>query len=940
MPESAFLAPNGWLNDWVSMAQIYPGYGGDPANGLNNTIDAFSGDAYAAKSASISIDPSDKLMLSGYMTYFGTGNVADNRFDLLNKASLTTLGKSPWAVSKDAGQKFRPILTVYLNDASTSESTFNLLMDINSTGGTTNNQSMAVNVLTNTALQIGAFQAARITSANPDAGINDPATTDLSPDDILKLRQLRDSNFVTGDVLLTPDGFGSFIKNYTSTTLQVNNDTSSIGNLPISSTKVAMSRTPDNMGWQVVNNDGEIVKTIPGSVSIGATTYTVEQNLVNANGLVVRLKDQNGIFYSNDTQDKQLNLKSTDIIDCRVNLQSALKYLKTQQSQYEKYGVIFPEIFYGTEADFNDFVENLPGYSPTRGLNLPTLAVSGNGTVSDILATQTYLAKLFAGQLNVSPVLNPWAVGNITKSPWYLDGRMFQDGSTLLSGQTTYNGVRSQLEMVAGEVDKKATDLGWFKASPYMDYITIDKYERDETSGLVTKGQNNAYNRNAWINFAYYAKVLSEQLRTGASSANNGTATGTGNSDLLYFQIPASSLASDLTQPTDFINGLAGQGADLNALNADPQNSLPHLSFAFDSFFGNTDLSSKTAFETKYPTLKDLTIKDTITLSDYLFSQSANALEDQGGQGSSQSHDLTQGILSIQGGNAIVNKEIFGDLFGIIWGGGNTSTPLSYSSHQWGADGSSWDAGSDLTTPYKPNQAKLIPLGNTVTQLASWSGAGYSGPTMNNEVSFRSRGLKYAAIKTDNKGSLDLAFAAQSASYNDVYIYKLNAATDLDAITGLTMQGNRPDAAVIQNFYEDITRNNKPIAIGLHSTTAGLDKGQVISGISVDKNAYYGVLVATRPQGGRPTKSQQKGIQYSTSYAAAGAWNGNSSKNRAVPTVSLVDANILNSKFLGGAGNLTNSMAISFEDSLFRESTDFDNNDVIMAITSGGKFLV
>lgn len=954
MSDLSVLSPNGWFNGWLSQAQIYPGYNGNPSNGLNQTVAAFSGGTNLDQAFPPGLDPANQLLLDGYMTYFGSGNVVDNRLGVLGKSDLVIAGKSPWEISKDSAQNFRPMLTVYLNDASTSESAFNLLTDINSSGGTSNAQSIPVNVMTNAALQIGAFLGARIWSANPQAGIKDPSTGDLTAAEIATLRALRNDNFITGDILLTPDGFGSFTKNYgsaftglTGAFNAVNSSSTNVGNSEY--VKADLVQTADGKGWQIIALDGSVAKVIPGSVTIGTTTYTVQPKLVfvanpsdpSRGHWVPQLQDPSGNLYSDLPTDKPLWLRSVDQVNARQTLQDSLRYLRTLRDQYAGYGVIFPEVFYASDTEFNQFCNTLPGFSPAPGVQLPGLDPSLTGTVSDLLATQTYLAKLFAGPLNVAHVFNPWAVGSIDTAPYYLDSRMFQDNSTLLQGAKTASDVKAKLEMVAGKVKDKVTDLGWFKASPYMDYLAMDKYERDELSGTVNYGAYNAFNRNAWINFAYYANALSQDMRTGPGSA---TAQGApidngGNTDLLYYQIPAASLAADLaTNATGpFVNGLG----DLASTGDEP-----HFSMAFDSFFGNPDLKNKADFITKYPELSGLMVNvyqagnpyaelKKVNLADYLFSPSANALEDAGLDASGNSRDVSQGLLSITNGQATVNRDMLGDLFGIVWGGGNTSTPFAYLPAQWGKSTATWTNGPSLTTTNAPNSQGVVPLGNTVNNLAKWGAADYEGPTGESEVSVRSLGLRYAAIKTDASGQLSLAVCSQAGHRNSIYLYKLStpsATPEIDAITGATLNDNRPDAASAQSFFEDVTTNNIKLPVTLSTATAGLGKGIKLAPITVDPNSYYGILLQSDSDAGETS--------YSTSYAAAGTWDGTTVSDRAIPAAALVDASELGTQFFGGSLSFANSRVLGFEDNIVSDNTDFDYNDSFLGVTAGGTIVI
>ena len=83
-------APLGWENNWVSQAQIYPGYGGDSDNGLNKTVQAFSGALVNPLQRPV---PGDRDAISGSMTYFGDGTVAVNRHGLIAPKDLVDNNK-------------------------------------------------------------------------------------------------------------------------------------------------------------------------------------------------------------------------------------------------------------------------------------------------------------------------------------------------------------------------------------------------------------------------------------------------------------------------------------------------------------------------------------------------------------------------------------------------------------------------------------------------------------------------------------------------------------------------------------------------------------------------------------------------------------------------------------------------------------------------------
>ena len=899
---TGYPAPNGWFSNWVSQGQIYPGTNG--SNYLKSTLDA---QGYWTTLPNPGNDPSNTAALDALMTYFGSGFSADNRVRLLGATDLVTGGKSPWIISADVAQDFKPLMVVYTNDASTSESTFNLLTDISSSGGTQNGQSMPVNVLANMALQIGSFLGARINSAR-SLGLN-PGGTALTAAQINQLRALKNANNVYGDILVTPDGFGSFIKNWSPSLPNVNSGTSMVVG------SASEQLTAENGGFKTAGG-----RYLPGAVTLGGTDYTVQSQL-DQYGAVV-LKDAGGKDYGDHAT--VLNLRSSDKLPIRETLQSALQLLYDNRSAYNRLGVVFPDVFYAGDAAFAQFKATLPAFESVSGVTHPSL-VNGGDDFTDLIAAQTYLAKLFAGPLNIAHVLNPWGVGNIDAAPWYVSTQSFREDGNLSSGITAAADLRTKIDGVADQLQSKAQALGWFKASPYMDYLALDKYERDEVSGLSNAAQKNTLNRNGWINYAYFGNDVANRLRTGIGSGNaQGSATGDGKNGLLYFQIPAVALPSDQTNKTSFLNGLAGVGADLQSLANNSGADQPHLSFAFDSFFGNPDLSSKANFVAKYPSLAGLQLTSltsasgTVSLADYLFSTAVNALEDAG-----SNRDLTKGLLNSATGTATANRDILGNLFGILWGGGNTSTPLSYSTNQWSYDPSA-KSGSLQALPYQPNSQGVAVLGQTLNTLSNWARANYMTASTT-EVQARSNGLRYAAFQATGS-SASFLMSSQGANSESLYLYRLDAATDVDAVTG-AVGGVNPGTGA--GYFDQVDTRRIMLAQDMPD-----NQGMTFTASGLEAGAYYGFELVS--------KTPLNELYAQTSYSGAGLRTvGNGSVSlQGLAGTALLDSTQARSIFFGSATSLQGNQVLGFEDNLVNANCDFDFNDLALAVIAGGRVVV
>ena len=688
---------------------------------------------------------------------------------------------------------------------------------------------------------------------------------------------------------------------------------------------------------------------LPGSVALNGDTYQLQQKLASSNNVLYTvLKGKDGKLYSDapSTQDAtyhRLDIQPGDLIGARSNLQAALTYLRESQGDYASYGVVFPDIFKANDDQFNQFVRDLPGFSTVSGM-LP--ALSGGESVSDLIAAQTYLVKLFAGRLNVAHVLNAWAVGDLPSKigdAWYASGTMFQDDSAVLSGVTTAKEVCQRLENVALVVQQKAEKLGWNKAAPYMDYLAIDKYERDEASGIVNESAHNAYNRNAWINYAYYAKTLAQKLSADSGISSQAIdADGSDSSQILYFQIPSSSLPADLPDggTLPFLQGLSSSQessrADTQqAINADAALSGkddPHLSFALDSFFGNSDLSSPEAFNAKYPQLSELSLQvmkanETgpvrVRLVDHLFSVNANALEDQAGSASER--DLTVGLLDPKSSSEPINRDIFGELFGIVWGGGNTSTPFSYQHYQWLPE-ETWSAAADVKTSYVPNQYQLAPLTNTVNQLVDWSQVepgqsldGFQSPT---------RSLSHVVLKTDETGIVDFGIASEAGNPSDLVVYRLAASDSAEAVEGRSLNGF-DSMSQTDEFFSDILLNHDTVLLDIESSLAGESLGEVKSSVQLEPSAYYGFLL----------------ISDGDSFAAtgdskAGLWSRGRDVVQGSSSVARVNPELFSRSFMNGEALSGDAVVIGFDDHHAGIEPDWDFDDVLIRLISGGEWIL
>ncbi|NBU75896.1 MAG: hypothetical protein EBS30_11850 [Planctomycetes bacterium] len=907
--------PSGWFNNWVSQGQIFGGYAQGAVNSIQDTLKGFAGGKYYDTNAQLlnpSIHPDNGVALDALMTYFGSGFSADNRSRILGRNELTG-SKSPWLISGNVGLDFTPVYVLYTNDASTSESSFNLAIDMASEGGTTNGLTIPVNILINAALTAGAFLGARTKAAMDARGLVndiDPSKGDLTDAQIKQLRDNRFGNFLSGDLLLTPDGFGSFTKNYTPSVPIINSGADVTVTMGLGAT---MAKT--SVGWELTDPMGP--KVIWPTKILGFDVSPKQTATATGVSFTSQVTD------ATDRATSLPNISTSTKFDFKGQLTNALTYLSNNRASLEKLGVVFPDKF--------DAVVANPGatFSPKPGVNLPALNFSN--TVDDYLAVQAYLTKLFAGPLNVATVVNPWMAGNIDAAPWYVTSRSFRDDSNLLASATSAADVRSRIDVVTQQIANKAKTLGWFKASPYMDYLGVDKYERDELSGQAAGAQlGNVYNRNGWINYLYYTQSLANQLTTGGGSIYDSiNKKGVGSNETLLFQIPTAPLAqagSDGNADASYYAKAYGTAADrtdpktgelstiqdlVNNVAGPALSDQPHLSFAFDTIFGNSNLVSKEDFARRFPDLATLAIPGSpsgpTNLADYIFSEKPNALEASGQK------DLTQSLLvAASGSQNPQSASVLDHIFSILWGGGNTSTPINYNQYEW-RDAGSTDA-KNTSTPYTPNKWGTSVLGNVLDKLSDWAkSSGLLGSSSNSgEVIPKTVELNAAYFKA-TADSVALRITDQGEADVSVGLFKLDATAD--PITGL-VNGRQPsDSDYLANVAAGVSQwIDNPGKWNASLPGSGV-KDQ---SLPVEIGQSYGIVI-------------RNGSQFLTTFA--GSNPSGASHASLLPTSDLMTGMNLSALAVTGT-----AQTIGFED--LCTSSDWDYNDLGVTFLSGANLVL
>lgn len=268
------------------------------------------------------------------------------------------------------------------------------------------------------------------------------------------------------------------------------------------------------------------------------------------------------------------------------------------------------------------------------------------GDISDYAAAQAWMIKQFSPNITLSTVTNLWA-GN---------------PSAAALKTTGYDPVKAAA--TAAEAFKT---LGWDKVTPYLDFMTFDKYERDETSAGVRLGERGGgaydFNQAAWQNALKFYNALTEKIMP---SSKQG---------IMLWQIPASSL------PTDDDPAMLAQGGGTTV-------TQPHFGLTKSFFFGDPKLAEKGLAQS----VSNLPVDNEGAGKGMV---SPGTTYGQVVKGPNGDWLTVPGIIDPATGKA---DPLLDKVFAILWGGGDTSTPISYRASQWTSLGDASVAAVALTS--------------------------------------------------------------------------------------------------------------------------------------------------------------------------------------------------------------------------------------------------
>ncbi len=266
--------------------------------------------------------------------------------------------------------------------------------------------------------------------------------------------------------------------------------------------------------------------------------------------------------------------------------------------------------------------------------------------ISGYFPAQAWLIKTFAPNESVATVLNIWTAA-------------YNGVNTSDIGLPKWDVAKAFNNIVTG-----ANQLGWREAAKFMDFTAFDRYERDDLSGQVVNGgqQSFAYTPTAWKNTidtfaATTAKLMPDPAKQG----------------VMLWQIPSGSLPVAAMDQTT----LKGMGVTPTTTYPTENTDTPHSGIEQSYFFGQTDLDKKKPNAGIWDGYSGAT-KTGMDLG-ALVTKAYGTTTTYAVQLQGDPNFTSKGVLKEEG-NPLHNTS---KVFAILWGGGATSTPLSYTGTQW-----------------------------------------------------------------------------------------------------------------------------------------------------------------------------------------------------------------------------------------------------------------
>ena len=509
--------------------------------------------------------------IDAYYAYYGNmGNASEGQNALLpltgnNWDQTLTTGKTSMPISAIKAGVAHPILTIYSNDFSTSESA---------------SPTVPTNIQVRGELGVGGkvIKDGITTFTYDGTGISALSGKNTAVMELANLglqaagfhKQLTDAGYESGagTLLFNPDGFGAMLKNLIGNTYSINSD-------PAANPETAI-----------------FLKQYQGEDPVSKQQITVNPTVIKWTEIATKAIDE---MYSSPKYVSALGLGD------EARKQAILTDLKAQK-----------------------FPDDISGYLPL----------------------QAWMVKTFAPTEAVATVLNLW-------------------GSNIALGGNKGIGTDQWSVTDFAQIYKTYSNmLGWQSASKNMDFIAWDRYERDDLSGQVINGGQNAYayTPTAWKN--------SLDSYTAASKALMADPNKQG---VMLFQIPSGALPeANMNMET-----LTGMGVTPAKNYPTDNSSAPHAGIEQSYFWGQSGIGKSipnagiwNGFIGSQEIGMDLGIVKTKAYgNDLTYAQQIQA----------DNNFTSTGVLNAVG-NPLHNTN---KVFAILWGGGDTSAPLSYLDGQW-----------------------------------------------------------------------------------------------------------------------------------------------------------------------------------------------------------------------------------------------------------------
>ena len=183
-------------------------------------------------------------------------------------------------------------------------------------------------------------------------------------------------------------------------------------------------------------------------------------------------------------------------------------------------------------------------------------------------------------------------------------------------------------------------------------------------------------------------------------------------------------------------------------------------------------------------------------------------------------------------------------------------------------------------------------------------------------------------LKTDETGIVDFGIASEAGNPSDLVVYRLAASGSAEAVEGRSFNGFDPMSQT-DEFFSDILFNHDTVLLDVESSSAGESLGEVKSSVQLEPSAYYGFLL----------------ISDGDSFAAtgdskAGLWRRGRDVVQGSSSVARVNPQLFSRSFMNGEALSEDAVVIGFDDHHAGIEPDWDFDDVLIRMISGGEWIL